>query len=203
MKDLSRTDYVVPTEAELQSRNLWAGGRLTAAAMAFLFVSFIFAFYYLRELNIENQWRPDGINPPRGYGIAILVLMLISVGLYWFGSRSITPAGPTSLWRSAATASLLFGLAAFVVMCVEMGKAGFHPTDGAYASVFFGWTIFWAAALFGGVYYLETMVARAWRSAVTGPDPLVLTAEAEAFGVYWYFMAIVTVVAFVLLYLVA
>jgi heme/copper-type cytochrome/quinol oxidase subunit 3 len=203
MRDLTRSDYVVPSEPELQSRNLWAGGRLVTAAMAFVFVSFVFAFYYLRELDIENQWRPKGINPPMGWGIAVLACVLISVAVYWFGSRTVAGTALTTSWRTAATVSLLFGIAGLVVMCVQIPWAGFRPTDGAYASVFFAWTGFLATAVFGGVYYLETLVVRAWRGAETRPDPLVLTAEAEAFGVYWYFIALMTILAFVLLYLVA
>lgn len=192
----------VPGEPELIARNLWAGGRLAAAAMAFVAISFVFAFYYLRELNIEHMWRPSAVQPPLGFGIAILGCMLVSAAVYWVGSRD-SPSGASGLWLPAATVALLLGLATVVIITIELPNAGFRPSDGAYASVFFGWTGFYLIAVLGGVYYLETVWARALRGTGGGVNPVILAGEASAFGVYWYFMALMSVLFFVLLYLVA
>ena len=193
---------VAPTEPELIARNLWAGGRLAAAGMAFVMISFVFAFYYLRELNIEHMWRPKGVHPPLGFGIAILLCMLVSAGLYGLAARSSHPAGGGT-WLPLAGVALLLGLAAIVAIGIEIPNAGFTPGSGAYASVFFGWTGFFGAAVLGGVYYLETLWARAARAGAEGGDPVVLAGESAAFAVYWYFMAAMTVLFFALLYLVA
>jgi heme/copper-type cytochrome/quinol oxidase subunit 3 len=193
---------VAPTESELTARNLWAGGRLASAGMAFVMISFVFAFYYLRELNIEHMWRPKGVHPPLGFGIAILACMLVSAGLYWLAARASHPAGGET-WLPLAGVALLLGLATIVLIGIEIPKAGFTPSSGAYASVFFGWTGFFGVAVLGGVYYLETMWARAARAGVGGTDPVVLAGESGAFATYWNFMAAMTVLFFVLLYLVA
>lgn len=190
----------IPTESELQARNLWAGGRLLAAAMAFVFIAFVFAFYYLRELNIQGMWRPDDVHPPLTFGLAILACILASALVYWLGTRNLRVLDYHWLWPVAA--ALALALATLVLIGFEIPDAGFRPTDGAYASVFFAWTGFYAAAVFGGAFYMETLVARGLRVR-TEVDPVILTAEVEAFGIYWYFVALMTILMFVLLYVVA
>ena len=192
----------IPTESELQARNLWAGGRLTAAAMAFVFISFVFAFYYLRQLNVEGKWRPHGVNPPATYGFAILACMLASALVYRLGTWRVDAAGPSRRWLWPSIASLALGIGALLAIGFEIPNAGFRPFAGAYASVFFAWTGFFALGVFGGVYYLETLVARTVRYR-TEAEPVVLAAELDAFGIYWYFMALMTVLTVVLLYMVA
>ena len=162
----------------------------------------MFAFYYLRELNLSGQWRPKGVNPPIGFGVVILVLVLLSAAVYWAGFRARRSSGPGSTWHLAAGLSFLLGLAALVVMCVLIPNAGFRPTSGSYASVFFAWIGFYAFVYFGGLYYLETVLAKSLRNHSTAAQ-VVAGAEAEAFGVFWIFMAAVQVLMFALLFLVA
>ena len=59
--------------ALVRERNVWAGVRLWTGGMAFLFVSFLFAFLYLRSLNNDQMWRPKGVNPPVVFGSIVLV----------------------------------------------------------------------------------------------------------------------------------
>ncbi|MGH7904049.1 MAG: cytochrome c oxidase subunit 3 [Candidatus Dormibacteraceae bacterium] len=202
MRDLTRSEYIVPTEREIVARNLWAGARLWSAGMAFLFIAFVFSFYYLRELNIEGQWRPKGTNPPLGFGIAILACIVISAGVLWAGVRVRRTSGPHGAWHLAAGVSLLLGAAGLALICDQFFKAGFRPTGGTYASVFFGWTGFYAATLFGGVFYLETILAKSLRSPAVAAGEIA-AGEVEAFSVYWYFLAMVEVLTFILLYIVA
>lgn len=187
-------------DSELQARNLWAGGRLLAAAMAFVFIAFVFAFYYLRELNVEGKWRPSSVHPPLIFGLAILACVLASILLYGLGTRNLRVLEYRWLWPTGAALALT--VAALFVIGFEIPDAGFRPGDGAYASVFFGWTGFYAVAIFGGAFYMETLVARGLRLGATA-DPIIMTAEIEAFGIYWYFMGLMTILTFVLLYVVA
>ncbi len=133
---------------------------MVAAAQAFVAITFVFAFYYLRELNIEHQWRPAGINPPLGFGTRHpRVHAAQRRGL--LGRQPGLPVRASRLWLPAATVALLLGLATVVIIAIEIPNAGFRPSNGAYASVFFGWTGFYLISVLGGVYYLETVWARA------------------------------------------
>ena len=61
-------------------------------------------------------------------------------------------------------------LVAIALQCVEYTTLGFGPASGAYASVFVGWTGFYALFALGGVYWLETQTASVWRAARHGID---------------------------------
>src|SRR5438045_2663841 len=58
---------------EVSERNLAVAGRLAGAAAAFFFVAFLFAFFYLRALNSDGNWNQHHLQPPWGWGVAVLV----------------------------------------------------------------------------------------------------------------------------------
>lgn len=202
MQNFTRTDYVVPSEAEIIGRNLWAGSRLWAAAMAFLYIAFVFAFYYLRELNILGMWRPKGVDPPLAFGIIILACTVAAAGVYRLAHTVRASRGVGGAWHGLLGLATLLGAVAVALLALEFFKAGFRPTSGAYASVFFGWTAFHAFLLLGGVYYMECTLAKSLRMG-TRLSREVSLAEVEAVGVWWYFLTLMGVLTFVLLYLVA
>jgi heme/copper-type cytochrome/quinol oxidase subunit 3 len=190
----------------VRERNVWAGVRLWTGALAFLFVSFVFAFFYLRSLNNNNMWRDSAANPPRVFGTIVLACVVVGVVVYGFAVRSLRTQGEGG-WRRLAILAFLLLLAALVVQSVEFYHAGFGTKDGGYASVFFGWTGFYAAALLGALYWLWTQVAQSLR----GPGPagggdgshVLQLADREAVAFFLYFLAVVQVVLYVLLYLIA
>jgi heme/copper-type cytochrome/quinol oxidase subunit 3 len=187
---------------ELLARDLWTGARLFAAAAAFFFITFIFAFFYLRSLNSNGQWRPHGVNPTTGYGAAVLACIVASVVLYWVAVRMYVEAR----WRMVAALSLGLGLAAAVIQCVEYAAASWGPTNGGYASVYVGWTGFYLLFLLGALYWMETLVAESYRDRRGGQEAearaVVRRANAEALSLFWAFLGLVEVAAFVVLYLV-
>lgn len=186
----------------VRERNVWVGVRLWTGALAFLFVSFVFAFFYLRSLNNNNMWRDDAAKPPLVFGIIVLVLVLVGVGVYGAAARSRAEGG----WRRLAILAVLLLLAALVVQSIAFYHAGFGPKDGGYASVFFGWTGFYAASLVGALYWLWVQIAQSLRgTAPSGGDGAQASqaADREAIAFFLYFLAVVQVVLFVLLYLIA
>jgi heme/copper-type cytochrome/quinol oxidase subunit 3 len=192
--------YVEPPE--LLARDLWAGARLWTASMAFFFLVFMFSFFYLRSLNMNGLWRPNGVDPPRGYGIAILACILASVAVYAFSVP--VRRRSESRWRWLAAGALLLAVAAIVVQSIEWAVMKFGPTYGGYASVFVGWTGFYLLVLLGAVYWLETLVAESIRGRRSADEAqaVIHQANVEAFAVFWYFLAVVGIAAFVVLYVV-
>jgi heme/copper-type cytochrome/quinol oxidase subunit 3 len=188
----------------LRERNVWAGVRLWTGAMAFLFVSFLFAFFYLRSLNNNQMWRAKGINPPLVFGSIVLVCVVAGVVVYGLAVRSLSSQRESG-WRRLALLAVVLLLAAFVVQTVEWYHAGFGPKDGGYAAVLYGWTGFYAAVLLGAVYWLWTQVAQSLRGGGPTGDGAVApqVADREAVAFFLYFMVVVQIVLYVLLYLVA
>jgi hypothetical protein len=184
---------------ELLARNIRVGARIWASALAFFFVAFLFAFFYLRALNSNGIWRgwpghhPD---PSLAFGVAILICVLASAAIA--RAAVVLPAGS---WRRAIVASLLLVLAAIGLQAAEFASLGFGPTDGGYASVFVGWTGLFALVLLGTAYWLGTVVADVGRAA--GSTAGLHAAAVEAVSLVLVVLAVVELVAFILLYIVA
>jgi heme/copper-type cytochrome/quinol oxidase subunit 3 len=197
---------LVPPEAPRQvGRDLQVGARIAAAATAFFFISFVFAYFYLRALNSNSAFRPHHIRPAQGYGIAILACVLGSVGAFTLGRR-VLDSGREPAWRAGAAASLFLGLAAIAVQIAQFTDLGFRPTNGGYASVFVGWTGLFLLAWLSGLYWVETLLAQSLRRETVSVTDIIAPARllrpaADACSVFLYLLAGVEVVTYVVLYL--
>jgi heme/copper-type cytochrome/quinol oxidase subunit 3 len=191
---------------EWQSRAIWVGARQLCGATAFFFIAFVFAYFYLRSLDLNDDWKiGHNINPSLGLGVAIVVALVLSAALLRVASTR-----PELMVRAGAV-SLLLLLVAVVLQVVAWTKLGFGPASGGYASVYVGWTIFYAVFSLMSAYWIETQVATAWRRRRHGVAPTpadVLTDETltranlEACSFFWGFYVAIGVVTFVILYLV-
>ena len=90
MTDLAQhgTDYgVVEKEStSIVERNLAIGSRLWASSLVFFFFAFLFAYFYLRSLNENGRFKPKGVHAPQGWGIAIVICLVLSAALLRLGS---------------------------------------------------------------------------------------------------------------------
>lgn len=192
--------------AETIPRNFAVGSKILASAVAIFFMAFVFAFLYLRALNTAHSFREPHVTPPIGWGVAILACVLVSCVALDAGRRSLGGV-PTARWRALALVSWLVALAAIALQAAEYYNLHFGATDGGLASVFFGFTVWFAVFWLGSVYWVETLWAQSLRRApssdpdVGDPDRL-LRPGADAALTYMYTMAATEVVAFVLLYIV-
>jgi heme/copper-type cytochrome/quinol oxidase subunit 3 len=182
---------------DVHRRNVWIVARLLAGATIMFFVTFLFAFFYLRSLNDNGNWRPEGIDPPQSYGVAIVVLFVLSAASFGFAARR---AAGGHGWLAPAGASLALGLAGCVVQGVEYAHLGFSPTDGGWASVFFGWTSLFAVFVLMAMYWVEILFAEGLRTRRV-PEAVLPIGVADA-AFYWGLLAGIGLLAWVLLYLV-
>jgi heme/copper-type cytochrome/quinol oxidase subunit 3 len=200
---------IPPEPADVGARQLYIAGRLLAGATTFFFLAFVFAYFYLRSLNEEHAWRPKGIGPEQGYGVAI-VLVLVASAVFAIVSGRLM-ARVRRNWLTAAELSLVLGLAAVALQCVEWATQNFGPASGAYASVYCGWTALFTLAVFFTLYWLETHVATELRARrrpapsgqgdIADPDWLIKPGL-DAFVFYWSFLVAIGVITYVVLYLV-
>jgi UDP-N-acetylmuramyl pentapeptide phosphotransferase/UDP-N-acetylglucosamine-1-phosphate transferase len=187
----------IPAESRpVEERIILIGSYLLSASTLFFFISFLFAFFYLRELNSNGLWagpKPGHHVPvPTGSGIAVLVCVLASVVLV---RACLTAAGARLLWPLGGSA-LLLGLAAVAIQCWQYTDLGFGTNEGGYASVFLGWTGFFAIFAFGAMVWLEMILATGRRTGSWVMHDL------ASFWVFWATLGIVEVAAFILLYVV-
>jgi heme/copper-type cytochrome/quinol oxidase subunit 3 len=190
---------------EWQPRALWVGARMLCGAAAFFFLAFVFAYFYLRSLDVNKDWKIGyNINPSIGLGVAILIVLLLSAAALRAAARR------PELAIRAGAAALLLALAAVVLQVIEWTTLGFGPASGGYASVYVGWTAFYSVFALACAFWIETQVATAWRRGRHGvpatgaevlTDAAVREAGFEACSFFWTFYVFNGVVLFVLLYL--
>ncbi len=198
---------IPPEPPDVGARALSVASRLLCGASTFFFLAFLFAYFYLRSINVDHMWRPAHVNPSQGWGAALVACIVLSAGLAILAGRQMK--GGSRGWTTPAIGAVVLGLAAVAVQCIEYTQQHFGPTNGAFASVFCAWTAFFMIAVLFTMYWLETQLATELRarSAPAGsegdiedPDRLIAPAlDAAVF--YWVFLAAIGVITYVVLYL--
>jgi heme/copper-type cytochrome/quinol oxidase subunit 3 len=218
------TGYEVVEEEppELLGRNLVSASYLLAGATAFFFISFVFAYFYLRSLNNGGLWKPKGVDASIGWGTAVVACYVVSAVLVRLGltdHRALRRAQ----WRQKGGVALLVGVVGLVLQVLAWTHESFGPADGGFASVYFGWTAFLFLFVLATMLWLEMTLATSLRyrkaeTGVPGPgeasgdphrtahdirDPLSLVrAELVGLSFYWTFLAGIAVVSWIVLYLI-
>ena len=190
----SHAEYVEPPE--VHERNLWIGARVIAGTTILFFAAFVFAYFYLRSLNNSHQWRPSGVDPPQRYGLAIVLLFVISASLLAYAAWA---AREKRGWLPAAGAALALGLAGCVVQVFEYANLHFSPTDGGYASVFIGWTVLFVVFVLLTMCWVEILFAEGVRNR--GAEEAVVPAGLADAAFYWSLLAGIGVLTWAILYL--
>ena len=199
-------NHIQPEPPEWQPRAIWVGGRLLCGTISFFFASFLFAFFYLKALDVNHSWKIGRVVPDGGFGIAIMALFLFSAVIYRLAARR--PAGDS---MAAGMIAVLMGLVAVVLQFIEYTVLDFGASQGGYAAVFFGWTATYAIVALMGLYWIEIQVASLWRvrregkmreTDVPTSETALLLAGIEASSFYWAFFVAIGVLAYILLYLV-
>jgi heme/copper-type cytochrome/quinol oxidase subunit 3 len=199
--------HIQPEPPEWQPRALWLGGRMFCGAAAFFFISFLFAYFYLRSLDQNKDWKIGSVHPSAGLGLTIAALFLLSAIVLRLGATRPTDT------IGAGIAALVMGLLAVALQFFEFTTLGFGPASGGYASVFIGWTTFYAVFALGGIFWIETQVASLWRArkhpidrplreGVPADDIDLLRAGVEACSFFWAFYVAMGVIAYIVLYVV-
>jgi heme/copper-type cytochrome/quinol oxidase subunit 3 len=199
---------IPPEPPDVGARALSVASRLLASATTFFFLGYIFAYFYLRSLNVERLWRHGHVNPNQALGAAMIACVVLSAVLAVIAGRQMK-AGSRS-WTTPALGAVVLGLAAVALQCIEYTRQNFGPTNGAYASVFCAWSALYLIAVLGTMYWLETQVATELR-ARREPAPVegdikeadrMIAPALDATVFYWSFLAAIGVVTYVTLYLV-
>ena len=199
-------NHIQPEPPEWQPRAIWVSGRLLCGAISFFFASFVFAFFYLKALDVNHNWKIGNVTPDGGIGLAVAALFLFSAVIYRLAARR--PAGDS---MAAGMIAVLMGVAAVVLQFVEYTVLDFGASQGGYAAVFFGWTATYAIVALMGLYWIEVQVASLWRvrregkmreTEVPTSESALLLAGIEASSFYWAFFVAIGVLAYILLYLV-
>jgi heme/copper-type cytochrome/quinol oxidase subunit 3 len=190
--------YIEAEPLQWQPRAMWLSARLLSGAVAFFFAAFLFAYFYLRLLDVNHAWKIGSVHPSIGLGVAVVVVLVASAAVLRLAL--IRRASDVPL----AAVALALALLAIVLQVLQWTTLGFGPASGGYASVFIGWTSTYAVIILPCAYWIETQLAGAWRERRLGTAQTheLHTAGLEACSFFWSFYVALGVLAFVVLYLV-
>ena len=191
----------------------WTGSRLAVGGLCFLFGSFMFGYFYLRSVNSSGRWLGPGYHPPSMvYGTVVMIAVLLSAGIHYAALQQIK-AGSKRLWQIGAVAALLLGVAAIVLQILELLFLPFWPGSSGFSSVFTGFYPVLIVVLLAAMIWLETLLARSrFIPAISFVEQPPTYKEAfivqrfqsslSGFTTVWNFLAVVTVVFWVLFYVI-
>ncbi len=189
----------------------WTGSRLAIGGLSFLFGSFVFAYFYLRSLNSSGRWHGSGFKAPSmAMGTVIMALVVVSAVIHYIALQRIK-RGSKSTWQSVGWVALLLGLAAVALQIIELLNLPFYPGSSGYASVFVSSYPVLLFIWFCAMFWLETLLMRARSipaiSFVEQPPTFTevftvqrFQASLSAFTATWNYLAAVTIVFWVLFY---
>jgi heme/copper-type cytochrome/quinol oxidase subunit 3 len=190
----------------------WTGSRLAIGGLSFLYGAFAFAYFYLQSANQHQMWFPSSTTPPhQWYGATITALVVVSAVVQTVGLQQIK-AGRKGPWVVAAGIALFLGVSAVGLQVAEMFALPFQPGQSGFASVFTGFypvaLVIWLCAMI----WLEILFMRARSipaiSFVEQPPTYTeafnvqrFQASLSSFTVVWNYLAVVTVIFWVMFYI--
>jgi heme/copper-type cytochrome/quinol oxidase subunit 3 len=197
---LRETPEEIAYELRAAEGSLWTGSRLAVGIAIMAMASLAFAYFYLRSSNNEDLWRPGGITAPTATGAAIFVVTLAAGAFVILGRRRLL-RGLNLDWQVAGWTGVLAGLVAVGLQIWELTQLPFYPGSSGYASCFIGWAALNIGMLFAGIYWIETLLARALRlrralmeegGNLSSPLPAerLFRANVEGCAFFWGFMAV-------------
>jgi heme/copper-type cytochrome/quinol oxidase subunit 3 len=205
--------HIDPEPPDWQPRAIWVGGRLLCGAISFFFASFLFAYFYLRSLDLNKTWTIGAVHPSKGLGAAIVALFVVGAVIYRLAAKrppDVFPAGIIAIVLSLLAVALQF---------YEYTTLDFGASSGGYASVYLGWTSLYAIVALFGIYWIEVQMANLWRVRRLGaakrtetpspeielmpaPETDLLRASIESSSFYWAYFVAIGFLAWVILYLI-
>lgn len=190
---------IEPEPAEWQPRATWMGVRGFTGGMAFFYISFLFAFFYLKSQDVNQDWKIGHVAPSVGIGAAILACVLITAL-----ALRMAVDQPRNVIRASFVA-LTLALLSVLLQVIQWATISFGPASGGYASVYVGWTIFYALGTLFCCYWIETQAATAWRrrrdaAARAAASDELIHEGVKACSFFWNFMTVVGFLMFVCLY---
>src|SRR5579875_3752726 len=114
-----------PEPHEWRLRSINVAAKMWCGATAFFFAAFLFAYFYLKSLDLNQGWTiGKHVSPSGGLGVAILAAFLLSGIFLWLAARS--PADEFSM----GLAALLLALTGVGLQLFEYSVLGFGPASG-------------------------------------------------------------------------
>jgi len=168
---------------------------LFIASEVMLFGSFFTAYFFIRVVNHE-PWPPPQFHLPVFVAFVNTVILVTSSFTMHWALQSIKRGNRAGM-KAGLVLTILMGLAFLLTQMLEYARIGFNPSDGAFASIFFGLTGLHGAHVFIGLTLLTVASVRAFRGHFTPEHHH----GVEIAGIYWHFVDVMWIVVYASIYL--
>lgn len=164
-----------------------------------LFAAFFAAYFFLRVVVGPATWPPEGVHlPVLIAGINTVVLVSSSFTMH-YALEAIKHNNRRGL-KLGLVLTWLLGVTFLFIQINEYIHIGFGPSDGAFASIFFGLTGLHGAHVLIGIILLTFANIRAFRGHFGPEQKDHLGVEVP--GIYWHFIDIMWIIVFVAIYVI-
>ncbi|MHB1710717.1 MAG: hypothetical protein ACYCV7_04845 [Acidimicrobiales bacterium] len=196
-------------EQQCEIASFWTASRLVIMASLFLYGTFTFAYFYLRELNNHNDWRVGHQHPSVIIGTVVAICVVGAAAIHYAGARRLQ-YGARSDWIIGCFTSLVLLALGAGLGVWELTRLPFFPASSGYSSIVVAWMPIYLIYILGTFYWLETLlaqaIARPASAMVETPDGSIVIpkfgAKVEGFISFSGFMVVVTILIWVLFYLI-
>lgn len=152
----------------------------------------LFAYFYLRALNVDNAWLSDD-NPVVAAAWKtwlIAGVTVVSALVYRYGERGIA-AGKRSTFLAGALIGALLVVLAIVLVIYQMRTWGILMSDGSYASTF----IVMTGVQLAHLVLLLILAIGIWNRGTRGKLDDGNYTHATVVGYFWYWVALAGVLS--------
>jgi heme/copper-type cytochrome/quinol oxidase subunit 3 len=105
-------------------------------ADAVFFACLLFSYFYLRSLNVNDGWLPDGVPTAASWQVWLITGVTVLSALAYRSAETGIRAGQLSRFRTGALGGLVLVVVAIALMIYQAMTWPILMSDGSYASMF-------------------------------------------------------------------
>lgn len=187
-----------PARANTRPNTGLLGAAFFIVSESMFFVGLFLAYFFLRTDSTVLTASDQPLHPSAVLPAVNTLILAMSVIAITFAERSIAVNKQRELTIGITVAAAL-GLIFTLVQTVEFSRfvsAGFSPSSSSFGSTFFGLLVFHVLRVFAGVTFMVIVLVRAFM----GQFNVQRRTAVQACTLYWYFIAVVWLVVFLVLY---
>lgn len=181
----AESHHLPPAQVAHQQRR---AVQLFIVADAVFFACMLFTYFYLRSLNVNGGWIPDGGQTADAWLVWLVAGVVVLSALAYRSAEMGIAAGQRGRFQTGALLGVILVIAAIALMVYQAATWPILMSDGAYASVF----IVMSYVLLVHLVMLLVVGIGIWNRGSQGKLDQNHT-HATVVGYYWYWIALTAV----------
>ena len=160
-------------------------------ADAVFFACLLFSYFYIRALNVNGGWLPDGTNTVASWQVWLITGVIVVSALVYRSAETGIRAGQQPRFRTGALGGILLLVVALALAVYQAMTWPILMSDGTYASMF----IVMAGVQLVHLVLLLIVAFGVWNRGLKGKLDDGNDNHATLVGYFWYWVALSSVLA--------